>query len=110
MAGRIRSIEKSADLIGNRTRDHPTCYVCGVAVKSLALSVSSIFITQSGTEDMAVGIRQADQVAPLYPQKLALTSPTSGGRSVGIVLSRTQAMEFFLTLLSHQSLICVCLK
>jgi hypothetical protein len=32
----------------------------------------------------------------LYPQKLALTSPTSGGRSVGIVRSRTQAMEFSL--------------
>jgi hypothetical protein len=31
----------------------------------------------------------------LYQQKLALTSPTSGGRSVGIVRSRTQAMEFF---------------
>jgi hypothetical protein len=30
----------------------------------------------------------------LYPQKLALTSPTSGGRSVGIVFSRTQATEF----------------
>jgi hypothetical protein len=32
----------------------------------------------------------------LYPQKLALTSPTSGGRSVGIVLSRIQATEIFL--------------
>jgi hypothetical protein len=32
----------------------------------------------------------------LYPQKLALTSPTSGGRSVGIDLSRTQATEFCL--------------
>jgi hypothetical protein len=30
----------------------------------------------------------------LYLQKLALTSPTSGGRSVGIVRSRTQATEF----------------
>jgi hypothetical protein len=30
----------------------------------------------------------------LYPQKLAITSPTSGGRLVGIVLSRTQTMEF----------------
>jgi hypothetical protein len=30
----------------------------------------------------------------LYPQRLALTSPTSGGRSVGVVLSRTQAKEF----------------
>jgi hypothetical protein len=26
----------------------------------------------------------------LYPQKLAITSPTSGGRSVGIVLLRTK--------------------
>jgi hypothetical protein len=43
---------------------------------------------------MAVGIRHADHVAPLYPQKLALTSPTSGGRSVGKVRSRTQTMEF----------------
>jgi hypothetical protein len=30
----------------------------------------------------------------LYPQKLALTSSTSGGRSVGIVRSRTQITEF----------------
>jgi hypothetical protein len=28
------------------------------------------------------------------PHKLALTSPTSGGRSVGIVRSRTRATEF----------------
>jgi hypothetical protein len=32
----------------------------------------------------------------LYPQKLAITTPTSGGRSVGIVRSRTQTMEFSL--------------
>jgi hypothetical protein len=31
---------------------------------------------------------------PLYPQHLALTSPTSCGRLVCIVLSRTQATEF----------------
>jgi hypothetical protein len=30
----------------------------------------------------------------LYPQKLVITSPTSGGRSVGIVRSRTQTKEF----------------
>jgi hypothetical protein len=30
----------------------------------------------------------------LYPQQFALTSPTSGGRSVGIVRSRTQATKF----------------
>jgi hypothetical protein len=32
---------------------------------------------------------------PLYAQKLALTSPTSGGRSVGIVRSWTHATEVF---------------
>jgi len=42
----------------------------------------------------AVGIRYANHVTPLYPQKLALTSPTGGGRSVGMVRSRTQATEF----------------
>jgi hypothetical protein len=48
------------------------------------------------TENTAVGIRHADHVALLYPQKLAITSPTSGGRSIGIVRSRTQTMEFSL--------------
>jgi len=38
-----------------------------------------------------VGTRCADHVTPLYPQKLALTSPTGGGRSVGIVRVRTKA-------------------
>ena len=42
-----------------------------------------------------MGIRCADHVTPLYPQKLALTSPTGGGRSVCIVRSRTKATEFF---------------
>jgi hypothetical protein len=32
-----------------------------------------------------------------YPRKLELTSPTSGGRSVGIVRLRTQATEFCCT-------------
>jgi hypothetical protein len=36
----------------------------------------------------------ADHVAPPDPQKLALTSPTSGVCSVGIVRSRTQATDF----------------
>jgi hypothetical protein len=40
-----------------------------------------------------VGTPCADHVTPLYPQKLALTSPTGGGRSVGIVRSRTKATE-----------------
>jgi len=43
----------------------------------------------------AVGTRCADHVTPLYPQKLALTSPTGGGRSVSIVRVRTKATEEF---------------
>jgi len=42
----------------------------------------------------AVGTRCADHVTPLYPQKLALNSPTDGGRSVGRVRGRTKATEF----------------
>jgi hypothetical protein len=38
----------------------------------------------------------------LYPQKVALTSPTSGGRSDDIVLSWTQATESSLVLLMFQ--------
>jgi hypothetical protein len=34
-----------------------------------------------------------DHATPLYLQKLALTSPTIGGCSVGIVRSRTKATE-----------------
>jgi hypothetical protein len=33
----------------------------------------------------------------LYSQNLALTSPTSGSRSVGIVLSRTKATELLIS-------------
>jgi hypothetical protein len=38
-------------------------------------------------------IRRADHATPLNSQELALTSPTSGVRSVGIVRSRTRATE-----------------
>ena len=48
----------------------------------------------------AVGTRCADHLTSLYPQKLALTSPTGGGRSVGIVRSRTKATEFSLVCVS----------
>jgi hypothetical protein len=37
----------------------------------------------------------------LYPQKLALTSPTSGGCSVGIVHLRTKATEFVCLLIAE---------
>jgi hypothetical protein len=38
----------------------------------------------------------------LYPQKLARTSPTNGGRSVGIVRLRIKATEFVLFLFADQ--------
>jgi hypothetical protein len=38
-------------------------------------------------------MRRTDHATPLYPHKLELTSPTSGGRSVGIVRSRTKVTE-----------------
>jgi hypothetical protein len=38
----------------------------------------------------------------LYPQKLALSSPTSGDRSVGIVRARTKGAEFSFFYLAKQ--------
>jgi hypothetical protein len=43
---------------------------------------------------MAVRTRRDDHSTPVYPQKLALNSSTSGGRSVGIVCLRIEATEF----------------
>jgi hypothetical protein len=44
----------------------------------------------------------------IYPQKLALTSPTSCGLSCGIVRSRTQAtvFSFFSVSFTQQSVVC----
>jgi hypothetical protein len=54
----------------------------------------------SGLEnrEYGLGIRRADHVT-LYPQILALTSPTCGGRSIGIVRFRTKATEILLRLM-----------
>jgi hypothetical protein len=46
------------------------------------------------TELTTVGIRCADHATPSIRKNLALTSPTSGGLSVGIVRLRTKATEF----------------
>jgi hypothetical protein len=40
-------------------------------------------------ENTAVGFRHADHVSPSIRKKLALTSPTSGSRSIGLVRSRS---------------------
>jgi hypothetical protein len=42
-----------------------------------------------------VRIRCADYVTPLHSQNLALTSPTSGSRSVGIIRSRSCSLYEF---------------
>jgi hypothetical protein len=49
----------------------------------------------SGSGNMAVGIRHPNDVALCIRKKLAVNSPKSGGHSVGIVRSWTQATEFF---------------
>jgi hypothetical protein len=48
------------------------------------------------TEITATGILRADHVTPFYLQKLALTSPISGGRLVGVVRLRPEATELFI--------------
>jgi len=53
-----------------------------------------------------VGNRCANHVTPLYPQKLALTSPTGGGRSVGMVRSRTKTTGFSFSFFNQLTNIC----
>ena len=45
-----------------------------------------------------MGNRCADHVTPPLSAKVGTTSPTGGGRSVGIVRSRTKATEFSFSL------------
>jgi hypothetical protein len=77
------------------------CWVIERGPLSLLRSIEELLERKSSvsrsrkTEKTVVGIRFADHVTPLYPQKLALTSPTGGGLSVGIVRSRTKATEFY---------------
>jgi hypothetical protein len=50
------------------------------------------------SENTAVGIRHADHVAPSVHKKLAITSPSSVGRSIGIVHSWNETTNFSLDL------------
>jgi hypothetical protein len=61
--------------------------------------------SSSSLENLDYGLRGSAMLTPLYQQKLALTSSTSGGRSVGIVRSRTQATEFCVPIITHTALI-----
>jgi hypothetical protein len=64
--------------------------------KNLNLNIPMTVV--AGLESRDYGRRYSSRWprGTLYPQKLALTSPTSGGRSVGIVRSRTLAKKFSL--------------
>jgi hypothetical protein len=55
----------------------------------LVLYVSGLEIREYGRRDASSWSR-----GTLNPQKLAVSSPTSGGRKAGIVRSRTEATEF----------------
>jgi hypothetical protein len=69
--------------------------VVGAGEEQEKIKLDSQNASRSGKQRLtAVGTCYADHVTPLYPQKLARTSPTGGGRSVGIVRSRTKATEF----------------
>jgi hypothetical protein len=61
--------------------------LCACSSEVLCASV----LVKSGLENRDYDRR--GHATLLYQQKLALTSPTNGGRSVGIVRSRTKATE-----------------
>jgi hypothetical protein len=85
---------------------------------SLVSTTEELLVRKSGgsgleIREYGVGIRHADHVAPSIRKKLALTSVTSGGRSVGIVRLRTEATEFFSVLLfstADTAVIASCIK
>jgi hypothetical protein len=67
----------------------------------LSLKSTTEELLERKSSGSSLEIREYDRRDPscrsrgtLYPQKLVLTSPTSAGRSIGIVRSRTQATEF----------------
>jgi hypothetical protein len=67
---------------------------------SLMSTIEELLGRKSG--GFSLDNREYDRVGPsalttrhIYPQKLVLTSPTSGGCSVGIARTWTNAMEFF---------------
>jgi hypothetical protein len=62
--------------------------------------MGKVVSAETGLEIRGYGRRGSAALTTRYPsirKKLALTSPTSGGRSVCIVRYRTQATEFVLS-------------
>jgi hypothetical protein len=77
------------------------------------LKLYFLYVSLGGLENRDYGRRDPScwPRGTLYPQKLPLTSPTSGGRSVGIVRSRTRATGLLLLYVSLEipSWKCSCL-
>jgi hypothetical protein len=83
---------------GRRRQAHPTKGFEEAAFECLVSTIEELLgrkSSGSGLESREYGGRDTSRLprGTLYPQKLELTLPTSGGRSVGIVCSRTQATE-----------------
>jgi hypothetical protein len=70
----------------------------GKWIAVLVSNTTLIFKITKHKKGENIGILRADNADALYPQKLVITSPTSDGRSVGIVRSRTQVTEFSFSL------------
>jgi hypothetical protein len=75
----------------------------GLALGSLSLVIKIEDLLGRKSSGFGLENKEYDSVDPshyprgtFWPQKLALTPPTSDGRSVGIIRSRTQTMEFYL--------------
>jgi hypothetical protein len=72
-----------------------SCYCITRTIVDFDATVISAIWRYAGLESREYGRRESVTLTTWYPpKKLALTSPTSGGRSVDMVRSRTQATEF----------------
>jgi hypothetical protein len=67
--------------------------MCGMDPLSLVSTIEELIERKSrcsGLENREYGHRRSAALSDIFPQKLALTSSTCGGRSVGIVRSWTR--------------------
>jgi hypothetical protein len=103
--------ENGSRLTGGKEHFGPLCIphqdVDWASSIGIVMCLTRLIIT---TEELLEGTEINDSENPLcwprdtlYPQNLAITSPTSGSRSVGIVRSRTKATEFSFSLSCHLS-------
>jgi hypothetical protein len=102
---RLWSIGQSSWLQIQRPSFDFRCYQIfwevGLKRGPLSLMTTSEELLERKSSGSGLELREYGRMDPsrcprdiLYPQKLALTSPASGGRSVGIVIWQTQVTEF----------------